>query len=211
MIQLPFQAAKILFSRPKLLALGFFPGAFTFAFSACSVYFLWEFFLQAQTLWIAVPAMMLGFLASWLVFGNLSLLPVEDALINECQKSVWGEVKLAPPPFGFRRLGRELFYSVVLLLLTILLFFLSLIPFLGVVSFVVAAWMTAYGFLANLYERKKEFGKERAGLFFHHGFSNFLLGLAINFLLFVPILNVFLLGYAQILAALVFLRRESRS
>lgn len=207
MVHLPYQAAKILFSRPKLLLLGFFPGAFTFLLSAGSVYLLWATLLQESSLWISVPAMMLGFLLSWLLFGNLSLLPVEDAIIDECQRAIWGEVRVPSPPWGLRRVGRELGYSVFLALAVLFFFFLSFLPFMGPLNFLLASWITAYGFLSTLYARQADRVGGRLQLFFRQWAPNLALGIFINMFLFIPVLNVFLLGYAQILASLVFLRR----
>lgn len=208
MVHLPYQAAKLLFSRPKLLLLSFFPGAFTFLLSAGSVYLLWATLLQGSSLWISVPAMMLGFLLCWLLFGNLSLLPVEDAIIDECQRSLWGEVRVAAPPWGLRRLTRELGYSIFLAIAVLFFFFLSFLPLMGPVNFLLAAWITAYGFLSTLYARRAELVGDRLRLFFRHWAPNLALGIFINMFLFIPVLNVFLLGYAQILASLVFLRNS---
>lgn len=208
MVVLPFRAAKLQFTRPKLFFLGLFPGIFTFALSAGAVYLLWAMALQDLTLWLSVPFMMMGFLLSWLLFGNISLLPVEDAIVDECQRALWGEVRVPSSGMSFRRVGREAVYSLFLAIVAVLFFFLSFIPLIGLVSFLFAAWMTAYGFLSPLYSRKEERLKPRLRLFFQDGIANFFLGAFIGLLLFVPVVNVFLLGYAQILASLVYLRRE---
>ncbi len=74
--------------------------------------------------------------------------------------------------------------------------------------FVCAGWIGSYSFLSTIYARREESYRGRLRLFFLRPVSNCLLGIFLNFLLFVPIVNVFLLGYAQILATLVYLRRE---
>lgn len=199
------------FLRPKLLALGFFPGAFTFSAASLAVYGVWASYLQTHTLWIAVPVMMLVFLSAWLLIGNLSLLFVEDKIIDECQKIYLGEVRLHPPKFQISRVVRELKYSIFVAAISIVLFAISFIPALGIISFVLLAWLTAYGFLSSLYSRKTEHVSKRMKMFFADGASNLALGVFLNFLLFVPVLNVFLLGYAQILATLVFCQRETRA
>lgn len=205
---LPFTAARLLFTRPKLFFLGLFPGIFTFILSASAVYLLWATLLQGMSLWLSIPFMMMGFLLSWLLFGNISLLPVEDAIIDECQRAVLGDVAIRSPGMSFRRIGREALYSALLAFMAILFFLIALLPILNVVGFVFAAWLTAYGFLSSLYGRKEETMWGRIHYFFRDWLGNFLLGTLISFLLFVPVLNVFLLGYAQILATLVFLRNE---
>jgi uncharacterized protein involved in cysteine biosynthesis len=88
---------------------------------------------------------------------------------------------------------------------------LSFIPILAIINFILAAWLTAYSFLAVLYTRKEETLSGRVRLFLHDGAGNFLLGVLLSALLFVPVINVLLLGYAQILATLVFLHREEKN
>lgn len=199
-----------MFSHPKVLALAFFPGAFTFAVSIGVVYGVWTKFLAYTSLLISLPVMMLVFLLTWLFVGKLSLVPVEDLLIDECQKRVWGEVRLKGLPFGVGRFTRELIFSGLVAGAGLFFFILSFIPFLAPANLIVAGWLSAYGFLAPLYERKQAGRTEgRIALFFEHAPGNLILGMSLNVLLFVPVVNVFLLGYAQILATLVFLRRES--
>lgn len=209
MVGLPFFALKLLFTRPKLFALATFPGVFTFALSSVATYLGWELLLQGYTLWLSVPLMMMIFLLSWLLIGNISLIPVEDPIADECQKAYWGELRLPAARMSFRRIFRELGYSLLLAAAGVFFFLVTFLPVFGWFSFLLAAWITAYGFLSPLYARKEERISGRVKLFFGNAASNFALGFVINFLLFVPILNVFLLGYAQILATLLFLRRES--
>ena len=210
MVELPFLALKLFVTRPKLLVLGLFPGLFTLALAFAGTYFSWVYSLQYHSPWIAWPLAMLVFLASWLLVGNLSLLPVEDPIADECQRALWGEVRIPAARFGFKRLFRELLYSLGLVLGILILFFLSLIPVFNFLGFLLAAWVTAYNFLSALLNRRTSSVSGRLNLFFRHATGNFLLGFFINCLLFVPLLNVFLLGYAQILATLVFLRREPK-
>lgn len=207
MIALPFQAIKLFFTRPRLFALGVFPGVVTFALAAASVYGLWAAALQAASLWISIPTMMLTFLLSWISIGKLSLLPVEDPIIDEVQKAIYGQVRFPGPPLSVRRLGREAFYSLCVAGLALIVLLLSLIPVLAPIQFVLIAWLSAYSFLSALYGRIEEKARGRVKLFFLHPISNFFLGALLNVLLFVPVLNVFLLGFAQILATLTHLRR----
>jgi len=199
-----------MFSHPKVLALAFLPGALTFAASVGVVYGVWVKFLSFTSLLISLPIMMLTFLLTWLFVGKLSLMPVEDLLIDECQKRVWGEVRLKGLPFNAARFTRELLYSALVGAAGIFFFILSFIPFLAPANLIVAGWLSSYGFLAPLYERKQGGRSDgRVALFFEHAPGNLILGMSLNVLLFLPVVNVFLLGYAQILATLVFLRRES--
>ncbi len=207
MIFLPFRALGVLFSSPKMILYGFFPGAFTFAFSSFVVFLLWELLLQTASLWVSIPTMMLGFLGTWLIVGNLSLLLVEDYLIDECQKVLFGKVVLAASPFHWKRLAREVRYSLFLAFAGFFVFLISLIPIFGWLTILSTSWVTSYGFLSNVYTRSEPDPSNRIRLFFQKWFSNFLLGFGINILLFVPVINVFLLGYAQILATLVYFRQ----
>lgn len=208
MISLPFLAFKLFFKRPKLFALGVFPGVFTFAASSALVYAFWSFFLQGQALWISLPAMMAALLLSWLVVGNIALLPVEDILLDECQKALWNEVRLPAPPFQLSRLGREAILSLGLGISALLILAISIVPFMAPVGFVLTAWLTAYGFLSPIFSRKIDTISGRITHFFENPLSNLALGIMLNILLFLPVLNVFLLGYAQVLAALLYFRRE---
>lgn len=205
----PFRALSILFSGPKMIALAFFPGAFTFFLSAAATYGIWALLLQATTLWLSVPLMMMSFLLSWLVIGNLSLLPVEDLIVDECQKALWGEVRLAPLPLSVGRVFREIRFSLFMAFMAIFLFVLSFIPLVGAVAFIGTSWISAYSFMGLLYSRQDH--PSRLQVFFKHPLSNFLVGFFINLLLFVPLVNVFLLGYAQIFAALVYLERANKT
>lgn len=204
----PLRALGILFSGPKMIALAFFPGAFTFFLSSVITYGLWALALQATTLWISLPVMMLSFLLSWLVIGNLSLLPVEDLIVDECQKSLWGEVRLKPLPLSAGRIFGEIRFSLFMGFMAIFLFVMSFIPVVGALAFVGTSWITAYSFMGLLYSRQDHPSRLKA--FFEHPLSNFMVGFFINLLLFVPLVNVFLLGYAQIFAALVFLDRKKK-
>ena len=203
----PFLALSYLL-RPKLLALGFFPGAFTFGLAALIVYSIWNLLLSRATWWVAIPVMMLAFLATWLLFGNLSLLIVEDKIIDECQKTYWGEIRLSSRPFQSSKLFREIRFSLFLAFMIVLLSLLSFIPGFALIAFVLLAWINAYSFLSCLYSRKTDSILQRLQLFFHDAIPNLFLGIMLSLLLFVPVLNVFLLGYAQILASLVFFKRE---
>ena len=188
--------------------MGVFPGIFTFAASSALVYFIWRTFLQLQPIYIVLPILMLLFLLFWIVLGKLSLIPVEDAIVDECQRALWGEVRLRSPPFNLKRLAREVAYSLGLGLLAAALILLTFIPPLAVLEFVLLAWLNAYSFLTPLYIRRVDSAKGRVTLFFGFPITHFLLGAFLNALLFVPVLNVFLLGYAQVIATLVYFHKE---
>jgi len=199
---LPFEALLLLLRSPSLLLLSIFPGIFTLLVSGGSVYFLWNFFLTSLSLWISIPTAAFVFLLLWLIYGNLALLPVEDIIVDKVQKSFLGAVKVPAKPFSLRRIFRELVFSIFVMGATIIFLLLSLIPGIAVFSFIAGAWISAYGFLSTFYTRATETPQERIRIFFRKPIAHMFLGLFLNMLLFVPILNVFLLGYALILATL---------
>jgi hypothetical protein len=207
-IGLPFLALRLLFTRPRLFALGVFPGVFTFAASGALVYALWDHLLQGRTLWLVVPTLAISLLALWLVIGKLALLPVEDAIVDECQRAILGSVRLPATRLTFRRAARDASMSTFLGLLSVALLALDFIPVLVPIDFVFTSWIAAYCFLSTIYARRVASPGGRITLFFEHPISHFLLGAGLNVLLLVPVVNIFLLGYAQILATLVYLKQE---
>lgn len=208
MIALPFVALKLFLKSPRLLALGFFPGFFTLLASSVAVYFLWTVYLISYAAWISYPVAVLTFLLCWLAFGKVSILPVEDFLIDECQRQRFGSVILPGRPWSFLRTLLEILFGLTLAFFGFFVFLLGLVPVFSILALVCASWLTAYSFLTPVYQRKSPKIGGRLALFFQDAAANFFLGLLLNFLLFVPALNVLLLGYAQILATLVALRKE---
>lgn len=208
MIALPLVALKLFLKSPRLLALGFFPGFFTLLASSVSVYFLWTVYLGSYAAWISYPVAILTFLLCWLAFGKLSILPVEDLLIDETQRARYGRVVLPGLAWSFGRLLRELVYSLIVALVGLFAFILGFIPLLALLALLITSWVSAYCFLSPVYQRRAPTLGGRVSLFLKDGLANFLLGLLFNVLLFLPAVNVLLIGYAQVLATLVALRHE---
>jgi hypothetical protein len=150
-----------------------------------------------------------SFLLGWIAFGKVSLLPVEDFVIDEVQRLQFGAVILPGlgwnPHLILRKLGVALFLGFMGAVALVLGF----IPVLSLLAVILASWLTAYSFLESVYERKTSRFAGKAKLFFGDALPNFLLGFFFNLLLFIPFVNVFLLGYAQVLATLVALRKET--
>jgi uncharacterized protein involved in cysteine biosynthesis len=211
MLRLPLHAAQLQFTRPKLFALGLFPGLFTLVASIGVVYALWDNLLQGRSLWIVVPFLFVSLLLLWLVIGKLALLPVEDAIVDECQRALWGEVRLPSPRLTLKRLVREGLVSTLVTVGSLGILVLSFVPVLTPFEFVFTCWIAAYSFLSTIYVRRVESARGRLTLFFGHPMGHFLLGAFLYFLLFVPVLNVFLLGYAQVLASLVYFHEEEEA
>ena len=84
----------------------------------------------------------------------------------------------------------------------------ALVPGMAILSYVFGAWATAWNFLVTIYNRKHISRGDKLREFFGNIAGNTLLGIFLNLLLFVPILNVWLLGYALILATLVEMERH---
>ena len=211
MVALHLLAFKYLFTRPKLFFLGLFPGIFTFACSAVIVYFTWTFFLSDKSVWITLPIMAAEFFASWLLLGNLALIPVEDLIIDEVQKAHWGEVRIRGARMSLRRILQEIAFSILLAWISFVFILLSFVPALGIINFVIMSWLTAYSFSSTFLARREPRIADRCRHFFKSPLSNLFIGTELELLLFVPVLNVFLLGYAQILATLFFILREPRA
>ncbi len=210
-MMLSLRAFSLLTRNFRLLALAFFPGTVTFLASLAAVYYSWSWFLSGHSLWIELPSAVLIFFLVWLVVGNLALLPVEDAIIDEVQKVTLGSVSIPAPKFSFRRVLRQFGFSLVVGFVTLVLFFASFVPGTWPITIACAAWITAYGFLSALYERSAATWKQKWEVFKKDWLANLGLGFFLNVLLFVPVVNVFLLGYAQILSTLVFLERRKRA
>ena len=210
MILLPLRALGMFVKSPRLFALGFFPGLFTAVVSTLGVYFFWIYQLHDLTFWIAIPSAFLLIVLLWLIVGKVALVPVEDAIIDECQRLQLGTIRYPSPAFSPRRILRELGFSLLLAAPAVLVFAIGLIPLFTWIAFFLAAWISAYSFLAPAYARLDPSLGARANRFFRYPFSNFFLGAILNFLLFLPLVNVFLLGYAQVLAALTFLQQVEK-
>ncbi len=210
-MSLPFRALKLLFGDFRLLVLAFFPGTFTFLASTALTWWIWSLWLNPLSWWLEIPGSLAVFFLSWLFLGNIALVPVEDAIVDRIQKIELGTVKWPAPSFSPARLGRELLFSLGVAFVGVLVLVLGWIPGVGAITFIFASLLTSYSFLATPYaritgsagERIKEFGKDIP--------TNLILGLFLNVLLFVPLVNVFLLGYALILSTLVFIRRRKET
>ncbi|NUM89311.1 MAG: EI24 domain-containing protein [Bdellovibrionales bacterium] len=205
---LPFRALGLLFRDFRLLVLAFFPGAFTFVASGALTWWVWSLWLNPLSWWLEIPSSLAVFFLSWLLLGNIALVPVEDAIVDRVQVLELGSVRYAPPGFSLARLGREFLFSLGVAVVGVLVLILGWIPGVGAVTFLFAALLTSYSFLTTPYARVAATAGERLRAFGRDVPSNLLLGLLLNVLLFVPLVNVFLLGYALILSTLVFLRRR---
>ena len=155
-----------MFQRPRLLALGVFPGLFTFCTTTGLIFFLWKKWLLHHSLWLVIPSLFFAFITLWLSIGKLSLIPVEDALVDETQRALWGNVRLAAPKQTINRILREALFSLLIAGLAIVIALLALIPLLTPFEILLAAWITAYSFLSPIFSRRSLGLRERSILFF---------------------------------------------
>jgi uncharacterized protein involved in cysteine biosynthesis len=205
------EALAHFFKNPGLLLLGLFPGIATVLVSTGLSYWIWIQWLAAFSPWLGVPALILLFLVLWLAIGNLALLPVEDAIVDKAQKLALGRIVEPALPLSMGRILRELRYSLLIGLFSFFLLLLSFVPFLTAVTLAAAAWLNAYQFLATAYSRRHERLQDRLLLFVSRPLTHLYLGARLNTLLFVPFLNVFLLGFALFFASWVHYRSEEKA
>ncbi len=210
-VSAPKDSLKLMFQNKSLLLLAFLPGVITIAITSIAMISIWDIWIAELEWWFTAKFFVaaLTTLILWLAVGNLALVPFEDAIINRVQEYTWGEVRILAPKFHISRILKEIGYSLAVSVFFLILVVLSAIPGIALLSYIVAAWVTAWSFLATFYARST-FGasaKDKILLFFKNPIQNAALGAFINFILFVPIVNVWLLGYALILATLVHIRR----
>ena len=209
-LRLPKMAFKLMFTSRYLVLLAFLPGLITLALTTVSLVGVWNLWLVDISRWISIPIAFITFPIFWLVYGNLATIPIEDPLIDQVQRKLWNEIRVPAPDFHPGRLTREIIYSVSISFLFFILVLISFIPGLAILSYIIAAWATAWGFLSPYYARVETSFGGKLGRFFGNTIGNTALGAFLNLLLFVPILNVWLLGYALVLSTLLELERHDR-
>lgn len=207
-LRLTPQAFSILIRDRTLLLLAFLPGVLTLLLTAAAIWGLWTFWLADLSGWIAVPLFIITAPVLWIAFGNLAIIPFEDPIIDHVQRKVWGEVKIPAPPFSVKRMAREIWQSLSFTLILFSIVLISFLPGIGFVAFMASAWITSWSFLSTVLHRQFASASDKRRIFFRHAFGNLVLGAILNILLFVPILNVWLLGFALVLTSLVHAERQ---
>jgi hypothetical protein len=210
-LDLPRQALRLLLGNRSLFFLAFFPGILTLALTSFVIFLLWQFWLIDLTAWLSYPLLIIMFPILWIIIGNLALAPVEDQIVDRVQLSLWQEVRIPSRDFMLARLGQELGQSIFISVFFVFLLIFTLIPGMALLSYVFAAWATSWNFLVTIYNRKHVSRSDKLRVFFKNIVGNTILGMFLNLLLFIPILNVWLLGYALILATLLEMKRNSRA
>ena len=210
-LDLPRQALRILLGSRALFFLAFLPGVITLTVTSIAIYALWKLWLVDLSAWISYPLVAVFFPVLWIVFGNLALAPVEDQIIDRVQLSLWEEVRVPSRDFMLARLGQELGQSIFISVFFAFLLIFTLIPGMAILSYLFAAWATSWNFLVSVYNRKHVARADKLREFFGNIVGNTMLGMFLNLLLFIPVLNVWLLGYALILATLLEMKRNSRA
>lgn len=204
------QALQILLGNRVLFLLAFVPGVLTLAFTSLALYLLWKYSLHDLSKWLSYPLLALSFPFLWIIFGNIALVPVEDRIVDRVQLALWDEVRVPSPDFAMGRLVREIKQSLFITVFFAVLLLAAAIPGMALLSYVFGAWATAWNFLVTVYNRRHVSRNEKLRAFFGSIGTNTLLGMLLNFLLFVPIVNVWLLGYALVLATVVEMQRPTR-
>ncbi len=208
----PYKAFQLLIKSPSLLALAFLPGAVALLLTVLSLLFAWQQWLgPMDNLWLSIPIILVLSPIFWIAFGNLAIIPIEDTIIDKVQLAVWNEVRIPSTEFHMKRMLTESVYSLSLTLFFLFLLLISFIPGLVILSYLAASWAIAWSFLAAYYARKSFTLRQKLKTFFSSPFTHFLLGAFLNLLLFIPIVNVWLLGYALILSTLVAMEQETSS
>ena len=196
-----FEALRIYLSRPKLILLGILPGIFTFGCSLGVAWFAVAHILSQYNFLLRLLTGCLVFLLAWLVVSSFALLPVEEAIIGEVQKALFNEIHFPIARLSAKKIMIQFLCAGCIAVLGGILVLLSLIPGLFWFSFILMALCTAFTFTLPIYLRIDE--ANLSHLFFSRIFTHLFLGIGLNFLLFIPFLNVFLLGFVQVYAAVV--------
>ena len=208
---MPLAAAKLMFADKMLVFIAFLPGLGTMALTCVSVWGIWQVKLIDISLWYSVPITIILFPALWIIFGLFALMPFEDTIIDKVQMAVWKEVRVPAPEFQAGRVMRQTVYSLSVTVIFLILLVIAAIPGVAIVSYVAASWLTAWGFLSAFYARSDTKVTVNLRRFFRNVAGNTLLGMLLNFLLFVPIVNVFVLGYALVLSTRIEIERLSKN
>lgn len=206
-LRLPRQALTMMLGNRVLFLLAFLPGILTLCFTSAALYLLWKILLHDLSHWISFPLMLIATPVFWIAGGNIALIPVEDRIIDRVQIAVWSEIRIPAPPFSLGKFYREIRQSIFITVFFLLLILLTIVPGFAVFTYVFGAWATAWSFLATVYSRQHKDQRLKFREFFRHVGENTLLGIFLNLLLFLPVLNVWLLGYALILATLLEMQR----
>lgn len=207
-LRLPIQALRLLLGSKALFFLAFLPGILTMALTAIALVSIWNVWLEELKWWISYPVMAVAFPFFWVIFGNLALAPIEDQIVDRVQLALWDQIKIPSRDFALARITQELGQSIFISVFFAFLLLFALVPGMAILSSIFGAWATSWNFLVTIYNRKHIARGDKLREFFGNIGANTLLGVFLNILLFVPILNVWLLGYALILATLVEMERH---
>ena len=207
-LRLPLQALRLLLGSKALFFLAFLPGLITMSLTALALAGIWSAWLHELSRWVSYPLMAVAFPFFWIIFGNLALAPIEDQIVDRVQVALWDKVRIPSRKFALARITQELGQSIFISVFFAFLLLFALVPGMAILSYVFGAWATAWNFLVTIYNRKHISRGDKLREFFGNIAGNTLLGIFLNLLLFVPILNVWLLGYALILATLVEMERH---
>lgn len=201
-------AFEILLSRKKLLFIGALPAVLTLLFTIFGGAYLWSIAFVNFGMVLKFFATGFSILFLWLSMGNVCLLMVEDIIVDECQAREWGSIRVPSRGMSARRVFKNIFFSVLLAFTGVLLAVLSFLPFLTPICLLISALFISFNFTNAFLSRLEPNNRKRLRRFLTSWFSYWILGVVLYLMLFFPLLNIFMLGYAQILATLVSMRIE---
>ena len=194
-----------MFQDFRIFILALLPGIITIFATLCSIFAIWEIFFSENSLWYLLGMSILIGPIFWILFANISLLFVEDTIMDKVQEVVWGKIRISSTKFSMRRLWLQVISTVCVLLI-----FLYFTTGLFIFGPIITAWLTAWSFLFSFYNRQGLSLKDSLSCFFKNILSNTFLGFTLMILLFVPFVNIFLVGYAIILSTLLAMKNVEK-
>ncbi len=145
------------------------------------------------------------------MLGNLLLIPFIDTIIDTAQKKAKGVVFLESLPFSLSRMLKEVLYTLIIAFILIGSLVLVFIPVIGqVVAPIISMWALSMSSLTPMFERANMPLVQRVKVLNSILPSTISYGAGIFALLYIPIINVFLLGIAQASAVEFWVKHEGK-
>lgn len=210
---LPFAMFRYVFTHKQLFFMSAIPSVVTVvALIGCEMA-IWHS-LRGEGFWnllLCLGAMVISFIAGWIALGNMLLIPFIDPIIDSSQRRATGELFLPPLPFNLLRMLKEGLYSLLVVLVLIFSFPLIFVPIVGqVVGPALGMWALSMTSLAPMFERSEIGFMERARRLKAIMPATLSYGAGLWILLYIPLVNIFLLGIAQASAVDFWLAHRER-
>ncbi|GEM_PF-7063733 len=208
---LPFILLKNIFSYKRLLSLSIVPSILTIILLIFSQISLWGYLRTTGFLnfIFSLMALSISSIVIWVILGNILLVPFIDAIIDASQKRAVGFIFLKSLPFSFTRMLKEIGYALIIIVILLLSIPIIFIPVIGqVIGPVIGMWALSFNALAPMFERNQIDFKHRFKYLNRIWPSTISYGAGLWILLYIPIVNIFLLGLAQASAVDFWLKHE---